>query len=201
MSKRFRGFYPVVIDVETGGFNPTEDALLDVGVIFLTTDHNGQIVKERTLSLPVTAEPGLNLHAASLNVNKINPKDPNRTSFKEDVVITTLFKELRESMKEHDCRRAVLVGHNAFFDHQFIFAAAERQKVKRNPLHPFSCLDTVTLSALACGHTVLAKACEIANISFDSSTAHTALYDAQKTAELFCYIVNRWQHLGGWPID
>jgi len=201
LSKRFRGFYPVVIDVETGGFNPSQDALLDIGVVFLTIDSHGLLVKDRVLSLPVIPEPGLLLHPASLSVNKINPHDPNRICFKESQVIETLFNEVRLAMKDHDCSRAVLVGHNAFFDHQFIFAAAARQNAKRNPLHSFSCLDTVTLGALGCGHTVLVKACEIAGISFNNELAHNALYDAQKTAELFCYIVNRWQNLGGWPID
>ena len=39
------------------------------------------------------------------------------------------------------------------------------------------------------------EACHRAGIAFESSRAHSALYDAEKTAELFCDIVNRWQML------
>jgi ribonuclease T len=47
---------------------------------------------------------------------------------------------------------------------------------------------------------VLVKACRAAGIAFDQSEAHSALYDAQKTTELFCYMVNRYKALGGWPL-
>src|SRR5690606_4949068 len=96
-----------------------------------------------------------------------------------------------------DCNRAVLVGHNAFFDHQFLYAAATRAQIKRNPFHPFSCFDTATLGGVALGQTVLARACHAAGISLCQKEAHSALYDAEKTADLFCHIVNRWKALGG----
>ena len=54
------------------------------------------------------------------------------------------------------------------------------------------------LSGLAFGQTVLAKACAEAGISFDNNEAHSAAYDAERTAELFCEIVNRWKECGGW---
>lgn len=78
--------------------------------------------------------------------------------------------------------------------------ATERVGLKRNPFHPFSFFDTSTLAGLAFGHTVLARACALANIPFDNAEAHSAEYDATKTAELFCLIVNRWQSLGGWTL-
>jgi ribonuclease T len=51
------------------------------------------------------------------------------------------------------------------------------------------------------GQTVLAKACQAAGIAFDGQQAHSALYDTERTAELFCFIVNRYQQLGGWPLN
>ena len=53
--------------------------------------------------------------------------------------------------------------------------------------------------SLALGQTVLAKACQSARIPFDNKEAHSALYDTERTTELFCHIVNRWKSLGGWP--
>ncbi|KXS52267.1 MAG: ribonuclease T, partial [Marinobacter sp. T13-3] len=81
----------------------------------------------------------------------------------------------------------------------FVFAAAMRADIKRNPFHPFSTFDTATLAGLAYGHTVLAQACKIAGIPFSNKQAHSAAYDAEKTADLFCGIVNRWKELGGFP--
>jgi ribonuclease T len=42
---------------------------------------------------------------------------------------------------------------------------------------------------------VLAKVAQAAGMEWDNEKAHSALYDAEKTAELFCKIVNRWKHL------
>jgi ribonuclease T len=49
------------------------------------------------------------------------------------------------------------------------------------------------------GHTVLSEACARANISFDNDQAHRALYDAERTAELFCAVVNAWRGTGTEP--
>ena len=94
----------------------------------------------------------------------------------------------------------MIVAHNAAFDHGFLNSAIERCNIKRTPFHPFVSFDTTTLSGLALGQTVLAKACAAAKIDFDNSQAHSALYDTERTAELFCFIVNKWQALGGWPL-
>jgi len=112
-----------------------------------------------------------------------------------------IFRLIRKAVKASQCKRAILVGHNAHFDHNFVQAAAERCDLKRNPFHPFSTFDTVSIAGLALGQTVLARACEAANIDFSNDEAHSARYDAEKTAELFCTIVNHWQEIGGWNLD
>jgi len=40
----------------------------------------------------------------------------------------------------------------------------------------------------------------VAGIDFDNKKAHSAVYDTEKTAELFCMIVNRWKDMGGWDL-
>ena len=87
----------------------------------------------------------------------------------------------------------ILVAHNAAFDQQFLNRALVRTNVKRSPFHPFSFIDTASLAAVAFGHTVLSEACARAEISFDKDQAHSALYDAERTAELFCAVVNAWE--------
>ena len=47
ISRRFRGFLPVVIDVETGGFNANTDALLEIAAVILEMDSQGNLqIKE-----------------------------------------------------------------------------------------------------------------------------------------------------------
>ncbi|MBV8063625.1 MAG: ribonuclease T, partial [Nevskia sp.] len=93
------------------------------------------------------------------------------------------------------CTRAILVGHNAHFDLAFLNAAVARADVKRNPFHPFSAFDTVTLSGAVLGQTVLARALEAAGLPYDSREAHSAIYDAERTADLFCLLLNRMRTL------
>lgn len=199
LSERFRGYLPVIIDVETGGFDHRRDALLEIAAVSLTMDGNGLLVPEPVIAFAVEPFPGANIEAASLAFTGIDPKDPARNAVPEHDALTAIFRHVRERMHAEDCKRAILVGHNATFDMNFLRAAIDRCAIKRDPFHPFSSFDTVSLAGLAYGQTVLAKACEAAGIPFDNDEAHSAAYDAERTAELFCGIVNRWRMLGGWP--
>lgn len=198
MAQRFRGYLPVVVDVETGGFNAATDALLEIAAVPIQMDEQGLLYSGETLSFHVQPFEGANIEEAAIKFTGIDPYHPLRIASTEQEAMDTIFRSVRKSIKAHGCKRAILVGHNAHFDHGFVNAAAERCNIKRNPFHPFSNFDTVTLSGMALGQTVLARACEEANIDFSNEEAHSARYDTEKTAELFCYIVNRWQELGGW---
>ncbi|MFT6914479.1 MAG: ribonuclease T [Motiliproteus sp.] len=200
MSERFRGYLPVVIDVETAGFNPLTDALLEVAAVILTMDDDGQLIPDQSIDCNVAPFEGANLEKAALEFTGIDPFSALRMAIDEEVALERIFKPVRKALKAHGCKRAILVGHNASFDLNFINAACERTGVKRNPFHPFSCFDTASLAGLAFGQTVLARACEVANIDFDNKQAHSAAYDTERTAELFCLIVNRWKQLGGWDM-
>lgn len=190
MARRFRGFLPVVIDVECGGFNPNTDALLEIAAVLVEIQGDGSLLPGESWRYHVHPFPGANLEPASLAVTGIDPFHPLRPAIPEKEALTRLFKEIRRAMKDNDCTRAILVGHNAYFDLNFINAAIARTDIKRNPFHPFSSFDTATLAGVAYGQTVLGKALQAAGIEWDSSAAHSAAYDAQKTAELFCKICN-----------
>lgn len=198
MSQRFRGFLPVVMDLETGGFNYKTDAILEIGAVTLCMNHSGVIMPKNQYSFNVHPFKGSNIEESSLKFTGINPYCPERRSLSEKEALDSLFKSIRKEMKDQECTRAILVGHNASFDHSFLHAAIERCSVNRAPFHPFSTFDTATLSALAFGQTVLAKACQAAGIEFDGNKAHSAIYDTMRTAELFCHIVNKWKYIGGW---
>ena len=201
MAERFRGFLPVVVDVETGGFNCATDALLEIAATPILMDHDGQVYLDQTHFFRVEPFDGANIEQAALEFTGIKLDHPLRMAVSEAHALTEIFKHVRKAVKSAGCKRAVLVGHNAFFDLGFVNAAVERTEIKRNPFHPFSCFDTATLGGLAYGQTVLAKACAAAGIDFDGREAHSARYDTEKTAELFCAIVNRWRDMGGWPLD
>ncbi|MCH2355681.1 MAG: ribonuclease T [Pseudomonadales bacterium] len=201
LTDRFRTYMPVVIDVETGGFNCQTDAILEIAAVILSMDEKGILGIEQTYFHRIIPFDGANIEAAALKFTGIDPYHPLRIARTEKEVFQTLFKIVRDATKANQCRRAILVGHNAHFDHGFVNAASERHKLKRNPFHPFSSFDTASLAGLAFGQTVLARACDAAGMEFDDSQAHSARYDAEKTAELFCKIVNKWRDLGGWPLS
>ena len=197
MSKRFRGFLPVVIDVETGGFNAKKDALLEIGALTLKIDQDGHLEINDTFACHVEPFPNANMDPKSLEINGIDPFHPFRMAKAEDRAVRDLFKFISTDMKKNGCTRAIMIGHNTMMDLNFINAAADRNNITRNPFHPFSTFDTVSLAGLAYGQTVLSRAVEAAGIEWHSDKAHSALYDATKTAELFCKIVNQWRDAVG----
>ncbi|GHD37440.1 ribonuclease T [Parahalioglobus pacificus] len=198
MADRFRGFLPVVVDVETGGFVSATDAILEIAATLIRMDEDGRLNVHRTLNFNIKPFEGANIEQAALDFTGIDPHHPFREAVDEEEALGELFRAIRKEIRDQGCNRAILVGHNAHFDAGFVNAAVERCGIKRNPFHPFSHFDTATLSGLAYGQTVLAKACGEAGIAFDNSEAHSAAYDAERTAELFCEIVNRWKDSGGW---
>ena len=194
IADRFRGFLPVVVDVETGGFNPATDALLEIAAVLLNVDDQGRWFPEETVSRHVQPFEGANLDKAALEFTGIDPDHPFRKQIavSERIALDDIFKPVRRHMKQHGCKRAILVGHNPAFDIGFLNAVVERTGIKRNPFHPFSTFDTATLGGLAFGQTVLSRAVQAAGLAWDGSEAHSARYDAERTAALFCTVVNRW---------
>ena len=195
IAKRFRGYYPVVVDVETGGLNPSTDALLEIAVVTLNCDENGKFFLAETMQHHLEPFSGGILNPESLAINKIDPYHPFRFPLQEEAALHETFTFLQKVQKKAGCNRCVLVGHNAWFDLAFLNAAVLRTKAKRNPFHAFTCFDTATLAGAAYGQTVLAEALRCAGIPFDNNSHHSAIYDAEQTAKLFCKMVNN----AGWP--
>ncbi len=201
MARRFRGYLPVVVDVETGGFNAATDALLEIAAVTIGMDEEGLLFPEHTYFFRIEPFAGANIEQAALDFTGIKLDHPLRMAVSEEQALGEIFRGIRKSLKANGCKRAILVGHNSSFDLGFLNAAVNRTALKRNPFHPFSSFDTATLAGLAYGQTVLAKACQAAGIAFDGKEAHSARYDTEKTAELFCGIVNSWKQMGGWMDD
>lgn len=195
MCDRFRGFLPVVVDVETGGFDPRRHALLEIAVAVTRMDESGRLSFDAPVLARVEPFEGAEIDPKALEVTGIDPDHPLRAALGEREALNEVFRPVREAVRACGCQRAVLVGHNAAFDLGFLNAAVARVGHKRNPFHPFSCFDTATLGGLAFGQTVLSRAVQAAGFDFDAREAHSALYDAERTAQLFCTIVNRWKDL------
>ena len=189
---RFRGFLPVVIDVETGGFNAQTDALLEIAAVLIGMDDKGRLHAAEQFFFNVEPFEGANLEPAALEFTGINPSSALRGAVPEKDAMAAIFSDVRAEVKRTGCQRAIVVAHNASFDQGFLNQAAARCNLKRNPFHPFSSFDTATLAGLVYGQTVLARACAAAGIAFNNKEAHSAIYDCERTAEVFCDIVNRW---------
>lgn len=191
ISKRFRGFLPAVVDVECGGFNPATDALLEIAIVLIGMDGEGNLVRGATHAAHVEPFPGANIEPAALEVTGIRLDHPLRLALSEREALEKVLKPVRQAVSESGCTRALLVGHNAHFDLSFVNAACARANYKRNPFHPFSVLDTATLAGAVLGQTVLKRALDVAGLGYDGDEAHSAIYDAERTADLFCLLVNR----------
>lgn len=185
----------MVVDVETAGFDPQRHALLEIAAVVMRLEDDGWLTPGATLSCHVLPFIGAEIDPRALAFNKIDPDHPFRDAISEKDALNRVLTPIRKTVNAHGCNRAILVGHNAHFDLGFVKAAVERTNYKRNPFHAFSVFDTVSLAGLAYGQTVLAKAVQAAGLSWDEKEAHSAIYDAEKTAELFCAIVNRWRAL------
>ncbi|URJ31549.1 ribonuclease T [Blochmannia endosymbiont of Camponotus modoc] len=198
---RFRGFYPVVVDVETAGLNANINALLEIAVATLKMDEYGWLCVDGSLNFHIKSFPGAIIQPESLAFNGIDLNSPLRAAVTEQEALHEIFEMVHQGIETQGCSRAIIVAHNAFFDHSFLMAAVERVSfMENNPFHPFVMFDTATLSGLVFGQTVLAKACACAGVLFDKNKAHSALYDTERTAMLFCELVNKWKRLGGWPL-
>ena len=192
LDKRFRGYLPVVIDIETAGFNPKKNALLEIAAVIVELNSNNNLEITERYTTHVIPFKNSELDEAALKFNGIDPHHPFRMAIEEKEALNMLFKPIKDAVKRNNCTRAILVGHNPAFDIGFLNAAIQRTQIKRSPFHPFSTFDTATLGGLAYQQTVLAKIAQAAGLDWDNEKAHAALYDAEKTAELFCMIVNRW---------
>jgi ribonuclease T len=195
IADRFRGFLPVAVDVETGGFNAATDALLEIAAVVIEMTPFGELRPGPNFRYHVQPFHGSRIDPASLAVNGIDPHHPLRPAMPEREALTQLFREIRKAVRDTGCTRAVLVGHNASFDLGFVNAAVARADIKRNPFHPFSSFDTATLGGVALGQTVLSRAVTAAGLAWDPGAAHSAIYDAERTASLFCTICNRFRFM------
>ncbi|MDD4915141.1 MAG: ribonuclease T [Methylococcales bacterium] len=195
LGNRFRGYLPVIIDIETAGFNAKKNPLLEIAAIIVESDDNGRLYITERHHYNIIPFKNSELDAAALKFTGIDPFHPFRMAIDEKEALTRLFNPIKAAVKRNACKRAILVGHNPAFDMNFLNAAIDRSNLKRSPFHPFSSFDTATLGGLIYGQTVLAKIAQAAGLEWDNGKAHSALYDAEQTAELFCLMINRWKKL------
>ncbi|MFW5444149.1 MAG: ribonuclease T [Methylococcaceae bacterium] len=195
LGKRFRGYLPVIIDIETAGFNAKKNPLLELAAVIVEPDDQGLLQITESHACNIIPFNGSELDDAALKFTGIDPYHPFRMAIDEKEALAKIFKPVKAAVKRNECTRAILVGHNPAFDVNFLNAAIDRTRIKRSPFHPFSSFDTATLGGLVYGQTVLAKVAKAAGLEWDNEKAHSAIYDAEQTAKLFCMIVNRWKAL------
>ncbi len=195
IAQRFRGFLPVVVDVETAGFDPQRHALLEIAASIIRMDDQGRVFPGATLSCHILPFLGSEIAPRALAFTGIDPHHPFRDAVPEREALNRILLPIRKAVKGSGCNRAILVGHNAAFDLGFLKSAVDRTGFKNSPFHSFSVFDTVSLAGLVFGQTVLARAAQMAGLGWNNTEAHAAIYDVEQTAKLFCQIVNRWREL------
>ena len=108
----------------------------------------------------------------------------------EKEALKNLFDEINRHKNKYECSRAILVGHNAHFDLGFLNESLKRNNIKKSPFHPFSVFDTVSIGGIFTGQTVLARVAQELGFEYENDLAHSAAYDAEITAKVFCKILN-----------
>ena len=193
LKNRFRKYLPVVVDIETGGFDPETNAILEIAITLIEQEDDDFIVGE-TFRHHIKPFKDLIVEDESLEFTKIKLDHPLRNAVSEIDAFQDLFKIINKTRNKYECSRAILVGHNAHFDHSFLTASYKRNNIKKTPFHKFSVIDTVSLGVLATGQTVLARICDELDIAYDNEEAHSAAYDTIVTAKVFCSIVNKFDN-------
>ena len=194
LKDRFRKYLPVVVDLETGGFDAKKNAILEIAIQLIDED-NSKLILGDAHRYHINPFTGLIVDKDALEFLKLDLNHPLRIAVEEDYALKEAFKLIDKQRSKYDCSRAILVGHNAFFDHSFILEACLRNKIKKSPFHPFSLIDTVSLGVLATKQTVLARICKELDIVYENEEAHSAAYDAMITAQVFCKIINNYDNL------
>lgn len=195
MEERFDGYYPIVIDIETGGLDKNSHPILQIGAVALSFNKEGKMIPYSECKINLHPTRDTTCHPHSLAIHGINPYDLQRKAVAPALALTALCKFVRQAQRAHGCRRSLIVGHNVSFDAQFIHTYIEKYKVKRSPFHPFVNFDTTSIAGLLTGSTKLLEAVQRLGITYDSEQAHDALYDAYITAQLFCKSTNLLQSL------
>ena len=191
LKERFRKFLPVVVDLETGGFDSKKNAILEIA-IQLIDEEDSRLVLGDPHRFHIEPFENLIVDKDALEFLKLDLNHPLRVAVEERFALQETFKIINKQKNKYECSRAILVGHNAFFDHSFLLEACLRNNIKKSPFHPFSLIDTVSLGVLATKQTVLARICNELDISYDNEEAHSAAYDAMVTAQVFCKIINNF---------
>ncbi len=84
IGQRFVVFLPVVVDVETAGFNAQTDALLEIAAIPIIYNEEGQFVPGQAYHAHINPFEGANLDRRSLDFIGIDPSNPMRMAMAED---------------------------------------------------------------------------------------------------------------------
>ena len=119
LGKRFRGYLPVIVDIETAGFNAKKNPLLEIAAVIVEPDSQGLLQITESHAHNINPFNGSELDEAALKFTGIDPYHPFRMAIDEKEALTKLFKPIKTAVKRNECTRAILVGHNPAFDINF----------------------------------------------------------------------------------
>src|SRR5690606_1545008 len=99
MAARFRGYLPVVVDVETGGFNCATDALLEIAATTIGMDEGGFLYPEHSQYFHAESVTRANIAQAALDFTRIRLDHTLRMAVSEEHALTEIFRSLLKSLK------------------------------------------------------------------------------------------------------
>ncbi|WP_299658089.1 PolC-type DNA polymerase III [uncultured Tateyamaria sp.] len=163
----------VAFDSETTGLSTQTDDVVQLGAVRVL---NGRIVEGEVINTFV--DPGRPIPPASTAVHQVSD---------DNVKGAPDFGTVAQDLHGF-CRDAVLVAHNAPFDIAFLRRVEGQNDISWD--HPV--LDTVLLSAIVFGTTeehTLDALCDRLSITIPPALRHTALGDAQVTAQALVKLI------------
>ena len=101
MKTKFRKYLPVVVDLETGGFTPSSDAILEIAITLINYDREFSVGE--THRFHIDPFPGLKIHQDALEFTKINLEHPLRNAVSEQEALQSIFKIINQTIFFINC--------------------------------------------------------------------------------------------------
>lgn len=171
----------IFCDTETGGLDPSRNALLTVGLVVWEDGEIGDTVEFRLYADPLQCE------AKALEVNRIDLAQHNAEALRPDKAAGEILRWCRARWRGPD--RIRLGGHNTPFDVGFLralYGPAYGRHFHHRPIDTMALLPFFWHARLMDADIGrLGEACEALGVPLPPEVAHTALGDAVAAAELY----------------
>jgi DNA polymerase III epsilon subunit-like protein len=199
----------IVIDTETGGFEPHDNPLTEVAMVAVDAEMN-ELFSYENLVQPYDND--LEYSIGAQKVTGITSQMCQRDGIPLKQIVSDMCAAAKECKTGRgEANKPIIVAHNANFENKFLTDVFHREGVQISKFfqtvkdyqgnESFKYLDTIDLCKMTwAGETnaienfKLATCCKKAGIELID--AHRAMQDTRYTAILFCYLMDRIRSIG-----